>query len=169
MIGAAIRGWMRPGAVRRILGCHSFDCGIRRAATTDQLGCPAHRDRGQVRLNKRMSELGLCSRLEADKYIAAGLVTVDGVVVSTLGSKVGEATRCQRSRPVLTQSILCLCTAGQHCRRAGVPTAVCELRTPRRRKPAVQAHGLAAQATRIHQWAASIAAPASRRPAAVAG
>ena len=59
-----------------------------------------------MRLNKRMSELGLCSRLEADKYIAAGLVTVDGVVVSTLGSKVGEATRCQRSRPVLTQSIL---------------------------------------------------------------
>lgn len=41
-----------------------------------------------VRLSKRMSELGLCSRREADEWIERGWVRVDGVVVSVLGSKV---------------------------------------------------------------------------------
>ncbi|NEX59775.1 pseudouridine synthase [Noviherbaspirillum galbum] len=41
-----------------------------------------------LRLSKRMSELGLCSRREADEWIAQGWVRVDGVVVSELGSKV---------------------------------------------------------------------------------
>ena len=42
----------------------------------------------QLRLSKRMSELGLCSRREADEWIAKGWVRVDGKVVSELGSKV---------------------------------------------------------------------------------
>jgi 23S rRNA pseudouridine2604 synthase len=41
-----------------------------------------------VRLSKRMSELGLSSRREADEWIARGWVRVDGKVVSELGSKV---------------------------------------------------------------------------------
>ena len=41
-----------------------------------------------LRLSKRMSELGLCSRREADEWIAKGWVRVDGKVVSELGSKV---------------------------------------------------------------------------------
>jgi 23S rRNA pseudouridine2604 synthase len=41
-----------------------------------------------LRLSKRMSELGLCSRREADEWIARGWVRVDGVTVSELGSKV---------------------------------------------------------------------------------
>ncbi|VCU68583.1 Ribosomal large subunit pseudouridine synthase F [Pigmentiphaga humi] len=41
-----------------------------------------------VRLSKRMSELGLCSRREADEWIERGWVRVDGAVVSVLGSKV---------------------------------------------------------------------------------
>lgn len=41
-----------------------------------------------VRLSKRMSELGICSRREADEWIARGWVRVDGKVVSELGSKV---------------------------------------------------------------------------------
>jgi len=41
-----------------------------------------------VRLSKRMSELGLCSRREADAWIEKGWVRVDGVVVAVLGSKV---------------------------------------------------------------------------------
>lgn len=41
-----------------------------------------------VRLSKRMSELGLCSRREADEWIERGWVRVDGIVVSQLGSKV---------------------------------------------------------------------------------
>lgn len=41
-----------------------------------------------IRLSKRMSELGLCSRREADAWIAQGWVRVDGQVVAELGSKI---------------------------------------------------------------------------------
>jgi len=41
-----------------------------------------------LRLSKRMSELGLCSRREADEWIARGWVRVDGKVVSELGTKI---------------------------------------------------------------------------------
>ena len=40
------------------------------------------------RLSKRMSELGLCSRREADEWIENGWVRVDGKVVETLGTRV---------------------------------------------------------------------------------
>ncbi len=43
---------------------------------------------GSVRLSKRMAELGLCSRREADEYIEQGWVRVDGKVVKELGSRV---------------------------------------------------------------------------------
>ncbi len=42
----------------------------------------------KIRLSKLMSEQGLCSRREADDYIAKGWVLVDGEVVSELGSKI---------------------------------------------------------------------------------
>jgi 23S rRNA pseudouridine2604 synthase len=41
-----------------------------------------------LRLSKRMAELGLCSRREADEYIARGWVKVDGEVIDVLGTKV---------------------------------------------------------------------------------
>lgn len=41
-----------------------------------------------IRLSKLMSERGLCSRREADDFIATGLVRVNGVTVSELGTKV---------------------------------------------------------------------------------
>lgn len=41
-----------------------------------------------VRLSKRMSELGICSRREADEWIERGWVRVDGQIISQLGSKV---------------------------------------------------------------------------------
>ncbi len=41
-----------------------------------------------IRLSKLMTERGLCSRREADVYIEAGQVLVDGQVISTLGTKV---------------------------------------------------------------------------------
>ena len=48
----------------------------------------APRDDGTLRLSKRMAELGLCSRREADEYIEKGWVRVDGRVVSELGFRV---------------------------------------------------------------------------------
>ena len=41
-----------------------------------------------LRLNKFMANAGICSRRDADKYIEAGLVTVNGVVVTELGTKI---------------------------------------------------------------------------------
>ena len=47
----------------------------------------------EPRLSKRMSELGLCSRREADEWIENGWVKVDGVVVDQLGARVSRAAR----------------------------------------------------------------------------
>ena len=41
-----------------------------------------------IRLSKRMTELGMCSRREADEYIERGWVKVDGKVINILGSRV---------------------------------------------------------------------------------
>ena len=41
-----------------------------------------------IRLNKFIANSGICSRREADQYIQAGVVTVNGEVVTELGSKV---------------------------------------------------------------------------------
>ena len=49
---------------------------------------PRDPDAGTLRLSKRMSELGLASRREADEWIPKGWVRVDGRVVSELGSRV---------------------------------------------------------------------------------
>jgi 23S rRNA pseudouridine2604 synthase len=48
---------------------------------------------GTLRLSKRMSELGLASRREADEWIAKGWVRVDGRVVQELGSRVHPGQR----------------------------------------------------------------------------
>ena len=41
-----------------------------------------------VRLNKFLANAGVCSRREADEFIQAGVVTVNGAVVTELGTKV---------------------------------------------------------------------------------
>jgi 23S rRNA pseudouridine2604 synthase len=41
-----------------------------------------------VRLSKLMAQQGICSRREADAFIEQGLVIVDGMVISQLGTKV---------------------------------------------------------------------------------
>lgn len=43
---------------------------------------------GLIRLNRYISNSGVCSRRKADELIAAGVVTVNGEVVTELGSKV---------------------------------------------------------------------------------
>lgn len=49
---------------------------------------------GTTRLNKRMAELGLCSRREADDWIARGWVRVDGTV-AVMGLQVGPGARIE--------------------------------------------------------------------------
>ncbi|GAB5539529.1 MAG: pseudouridine synthase [Salibacteraceae bacterium] len=63
-----------------------------------------------IRLNKYLSMAGVCSRREADTFIEQGLVTVNGEVVTTLGTKVkptddvkyaGERVNAEKLRYVL--------------------------------------------------------------------
>lgn len=41
-----------------------------------------------IRLNKYLANAGVCSRREADEFIQAGVVTVNGTVVTELGTKI---------------------------------------------------------------------------------
>jgi len=54
---------------------------------------PRHENPDDPRLSKRMGELGLCSRREADQWIVNGWVSVDGRVVDTLGVRVSPQAR----------------------------------------------------------------------------
>lgn len=45
-------------------------------------------DKGLIRLNRYISNAGICSRRKADDFIAAGVVSVNGEVVTELGHKV---------------------------------------------------------------------------------
>ena len=42
----------------------------------------------EVRLNKFIANSGICSRREADEYITAGVISVNGKIVTELGTKV---------------------------------------------------------------------------------
>src|SRR5499427_10874621 len=59
---------------------------------------PPPEDPQHPRLSKRMSELGLCSRREADRWITSGWVKVDGEVVDTLGVRVSPKARIEIDR-----------------------------------------------------------------------
>ncbi|MEO0367863.1 MAG: S4 domain-containing protein, partial [Pseudomonadota bacterium] len=48
-----------------------------------------------IRLSKLMSQRGLCSRREADRYIERGWVKVNGEVVNELGVKVAESAEVE--------------------------------------------------------------------------
>ena len=41
-----------------------------------------------IRLNKFLANAGVCSRREADQFIQAGVVSVNGTIVTELGTKV---------------------------------------------------------------------------------
>ena len=45
-------------------------------------------DDGKTRLNKFIANAGICSRREADKFIEAGVVTVNGVGITEMGFRV---------------------------------------------------------------------------------
>lgn len=67
-------------------------------------------DKGLIRLNKYIANSGICSRREADELIAAGVVTVNGKVVTELGTKVQSSDDVrfdgQRINPEKLQYVL---------------------------------------------------------------
>lgn len=56
-----------------------------------------------IRLSKRMAELGLCSRREADEFIERGWVKVDGETVDVLGSRVKPTQKVELVRLAETE------------------------------------------------------------------
>ena len=62
--------------------------GRRSARTPKVLSLSWSEDRGAIRLNKYIANSGICSRREADDLITAGAVTVNGEIVTELGTKV---------------------------------------------------------------------------------
>ncbi len=56
---------------------------------------PTSQNPEHPRLSKRMGELGLCSRREADRWITNGWVKVDGQVVDQLGVRVPPDARIE--------------------------------------------------------------------------
>ena len=61
----------------------------------------------QVRLNKYMANAGVCSRREADEYIAQGLVKVNGEVVTELGTKISHNDVVEYDDKVVTPERKC--------------------------------------------------------------
>ncbi|BCM26165.1 pseudouridine synthase [Methyloradius palustris] len=61
-------------------------------------GKPEASNADQPRLSKRMAELGLCSRREADDWIVNGWVKVDGVVMNTLGTRIDPNANIEISK-----------------------------------------------------------------------
>ena len=49
---------------------------------------PSTKEDGLIRLNRYIANAGMCSRRKADELILAGVVAVNGIVVSELGAKV---------------------------------------------------------------------------------
>ncbi|MDR0546828.1 MAG: rRNA pseudouridine synthase [Dysgonamonadaceae bacterium] len=70
-----------------------------------------------IRLNKYLANAGVCSRREADEFIKAGLVSVNGKVVSEVGTKVKRADEVTfHNDPVkLEQKIYLLLNKPRNC------------------------------------------------------
>ncbi|MDQ7947448.1 MAG: pseudouridine synthase [Pedobacter sp.] len=64
------------------------DRGERVAPTTRARKSPEPKDDGLIRLNRYIANSGICSRRKADELIEAGVISVNGEVVSELGHKV---------------------------------------------------------------------------------
>ena len=63
-------------------------------------------DNGLIRLNKYLADSGVCSRREADKLIEAGAVTVNGKVVTQLGTKVNRDDKVAYGGQTLKREVL---------------------------------------------------------------
>ena len=61
----------------------------------------------QMRLNKFMSNSGICSRREADEFIQQGLVKVNGQVVTELGTKISHSDVVEYDDKVVTMQSKC--------------------------------------------------------------
>lgn len=80
---------------RRTYGDKPYDPSKKRRERTDirtkQQANWEAKEEGPIRLNRYIANAGICSRRKADELIEAGVITVNGEVVTELGSKVDPA------------------------------------------------------------------------------
>ncbi|WP_257666225.1 pseudouridine synthase [Parapedobacter tibetensis] len=86
-------GQKRPysGDKRPFSNKSPYDPSKKRRERTDSSSKPFQRDPeddGLIRLNRYISNAGICSRRKADELIEAGVITVNGNVITELGVKV---------------------------------------------------------------------------------
>ena len=62
---------------------------------------------GEMRLNRFIAQSGICSRREADEYIQAGKVTVNGKPVTELGTKISRSDVVEYDGKVVTPEKKC--------------------------------------------------------------
>jgi 23S rRNA pseudouridine2605 synthase len=63
---------------------------VERGRKYEEVSVPVRPEADTIRLNKFLANAGVCSRREADNYIQAGVVSVNGVIVTELGTKVNK-------------------------------------------------------------------------------
>ena len=71
----------------RTKGTRNYSTPVTRYSSPSKKPVKKQTDEG-IRLNKFIANSGICSRREADEYIVAGLVSVNGKVVTEMGVKV---------------------------------------------------------------------------------
>ena len=71
----------------------------------------------EIRLNKFLANAGICSRREADEYIQAGVVTVNGEIVKELGTKIkrGDEVRFHEQPVSIERKIYVLLNKPKDC------------------------------------------------------
>ena len=71
----------------------------------------------EIRLNKYLANAGVCSRREADEFITAGVVTVNGVIVTELGTKVkrGDEVRFHEQPVSIERKIYIILNKPKDC------------------------------------------------------
>jgi 23S rRNA pseudouridine2605 synthase len=67
---------------------------------------PQPNDEGMIRLNKFIANTGVCSRREADELISTGVISVNGKVVTELGTKIYPTDKVQYGEQTLAQEKL---------------------------------------------------------------
>ena len=77
-----------------------------------------------VRLNKFMANAGICSRREADELITQGLVKVNGVPVTELGTKIVASDVVEYQDKVVTLESKCYIQIGRAACRERVLATV---------------------------------------------
>ncbi len=79
----------------RYKGRKPLAAGVRKSTPQLPKEKKSYKEDGTIRLNKFIANAGICSRREADTLIESGAVTVNGTIVTELGTKITRGDKVQ--------------------------------------------------------------------------